>query len=49
MEFVESDNFQVHIYGYSCGVSDRTMLNKIFQHEKCFLLKSIAMIKKILH
>ena len=27
--FVESEDFQVHIYGHSCGLSDRTMLNQI--------------------
>ena len=30
LEFIESDNFQVFIFGHSCGISDRTMLNTIF-------------------
>lgn len=39
MEFVESNPFQVYIFGHSCGVSDRTMLNKIFEHENCISIK----------
>lgn len=37
--FIESDDFQVYIYGHSCGVSDRTMLNQIFEHENCKSIK----------
>jgi hypothetical protein len=37
--FVESEDFQVHIYGHSCGLSDRTMLNQIFEHENCKSIK----------
>jgi len=37
--FLESNDFQVHIYGHSCGVSDRTMLNQIFEHENCKSIK----------
>lgn len=37
--FIESDTFQVHIYGHSCGISDRTMLNQIFEHENCKSIK----------
>lgn len=37
--FIESENFQVYIYGHSCGISDRTMLNQIFEHEKCKSIK----------
>jgi len=37
--FVESDDFQVYIYGHSCGISDRTMLNQIFEHEYCKSIK----------
>lgn len=39
MEFVGSDPFQIHIYGHSCGVSDRTLLNSIFEHENCISIK----------
>lgn len=37
--FIESNDFQVHIYGHSCGVSDRTMLNQIFEHSNCKSIK----------
>lgn len=39
MEFIEGEPFQVCIFGHSCGVSDRTMLNKIFEHENCISIK----------
>lgn len=37
--FIESGEFQVHIYGHSCGISDRTLLNQIFEHENCKSIK----------
>lgn len=40
IRFINSDDFQVCILGHSCGLSDRTMLKEIFEHEKC---KSIKM------
>jgi hypothetical protein len=40
MEFVEAYPFQVCIFGHSCGISDRTMLNKIFEHENCISIKT---------
>lgn len=39
IRFIESDNYQVVILGHSCGLSDRTMLNMIFEHEKCKSIK----------
>lgn len=37
--FIESAPFQVCIMGHSCGVSDRTLLSTIFQHENCVSIK----------
>ncbi len=37
--FIDSDFFQVCILGHSCGLSDRTMLNMIFEHENCKSIK----------
>lgn len=37
--FIEAQDFQVHIYGHSCGISDRTMLNQIFEHINCKSIK----------
>lgn len=39
LEFINSQNFQVYIMGHSCGVSDRTLLNTIFEHENCKSIK----------
>ncbi len=37
--FIEAEEFQVHIYGHSCGISDRTLLNQIFEHNHCRSIK----------
>lgn len=34
--YLNSDSYEVHIYGHSCGLSDKTLLNKVFEHENCF-------------
>jgi len=39
IRFIDSEDFQVFILGHSCGLSDRTMLNMIFQHPKCVSIK----------
>lgn len=39
LEFIESQPFQVFIMGHSCGNSDRTLLNTIFEHENCLSIK----------
>lgn len=40
LDFVEGDQkFQVYIMGHSCGLSDRTMLNTIFEHPNCRSIK----------
>lgn len=36
---IDSLPFQVYIFGHSCGLSDRTMLNTIFEHENCKSIK----------
>lgn len=33
--FIESGPYQIFIMGMSCGLSDRTLLRKLFQHENC--------------
>lgn len=37
--FIESAPFQVYIMGHSCGISDKTLLSTIFQHENCVSIK----------
>lgn len=35
LAFLDSNMFQVCIYGHSCGLSDRVLLNEIFEHDNC--------------
>lgn len=39
LSFIDSDKFQVLIMGHSCGLSDRTLLNTIFEHNNCRSIK----------
>jgi len=39
LSFVEDEKFQVIILGHSCGLSDRVLLNTIFEHENCRSIK----------
>jgi hypothetical protein len=39
IRFIESGEFQVYIWGHSCGLSDRTMLSMIFEHQQCKSIK----------
>lgn len=38
-DFVETNNFQVYMMGHSCGISDRTLLNAIFENHNCKSIK----------
>jgi len=33
--FISQEPYEVFIYGHSCGVSDRTLLNEILEHKNC--------------
>jgi hypothetical protein len=39
IRFIESEEYQVYTLGHSCGLSDRTLLNMIFEHENCKSIK----------
>lgn len=39
LKFVNQGNYQIYIFGHSCGTSDRTMLNTIFEHDNCSSIK----------
>lgn len=39
IELIESDYYQVFVMGHSCGNSDRTLLNTLFEHENCLSIK----------
>ena len=38
-EYIEKDYFEVLLFGHSCGLSDRTTLNRIFNHRNCRSIK----------
>lgn len=39
LSFIDSSPFQIYIMGHSCGNSDRTMLNTLFEHKNCVSIK----------
>ena len=39
LEFLNSGDFQIFIFGHSCGISDRTLLNTLFEHKNCASIK----------
>lgn len=39
LRFIESEPFNVEILGHSCGLSDRVLLNTIFEHDNCESIK----------
>lgn len=39
LSFIDSDKYQIYIFGHSCGISDRTLLNTLFEHENCISIK----------
>ena len=39
LSFMESAPYQIYIMGHSCGKSDRTHLNTLFEHKHCISIK----------
>lgn len=39
LSFINSAPFQIYIMGHSCGNSDRTLLNTLFEHPNCVSIK----------
>ena len=39
LSFIESEPYQILIMGHSCGNSDRTLLNTLFEHRNCVSVK----------
>ncbi len=39
LSFIDSAPFQIYIMGHSCGISDRTLLNTLFEHKNCVSIK----------
>lgn len=39
LRFIYAKPYQIIIMGHSCGLSDRTLLNTLFEHENCHSIK----------
>lgn len=39
LTFINSDYYQIYIVGHSCGNTDRTLLNLLFEHHNCASIK----------
>lgn len=39
LSFIEAAPYQIYIMGHSCGNSDRTLLNTLFEHKNCVSIK----------
>lgn len=46
LQYAESAPFQICILGHSCGNSDRTLLNTLFEHKNCMSIKPYYHIDK---
>lgn len=45
LAYIESAPYQIYIMGHSCGNSDRTLLNTLFEHPNCVSIKPFYHIK----
>ena len=45
LSFIDSAPYQIIILGHSCGNSDRTMLNTLFEHPNCLSIKPYYYLK----
>lgn len=36
---LDIENYEVNLFGHSCGLSDRTFLNTLFEHSNCKSIK----------
>ncbi|GHT19137.1 hypothetical protein AGMMS4957_02730 [Bacteroidia bacterium] len=45
LNFINSDSYQIFIFGHSCGNSDRTLLNTLFEHDNCASIKVFYHLK----
>ena len=39
LSYIDSKEYQIFIMGHSCGISDRTLLNILFEHKNCKTIK----------
>ena len=45
LQFIDSEPYQIYVMGHSCGNSDRTLLNTLFEHKNCVSIKPFYYIK----
>lgn len=46
LSFIEAEPYQIFIMGHSCGNSDRTLLNTLFEHRNCVSIKPYFYVKE---
>lgn len=46
LAFIESAPYQLCIMGHSCGISDRTLLSTLFEHDNCISIKPYYHLKE---
>lgn len=46
LAFIDSAPYQIYIMGHSCGNSDRTLLNTLFEHKNCISIKPFYHVKE---
>lgn len=46
LEFINGEEYQIFIFGHSCGISDRTLLNTLFENDNCSSIKLFYHDKK---
>lgn len=39
LQFINSGKYQIFLFGHSCGTSDRTLLNTLFENDNCVSIK----------
>jgi len=39
LNFIDNQKYEIFIMGHSCGISDRTLLNTLFEHKNCESIK----------
>jgi hypothetical protein len=49
LRFMDSGYYQVFIMGHSCGISDKTLLNMLFEHSNCVSIKPFYYIDNNAH
>lgn len=46
LSYIESAPYQIYIMGHSCGLSDKTLLNTLFEHDNCVSIKPFYYINE---